>query len=458
MKNIHTLTCSNKKITLPILPNLEMTVEIEDNPFSLQLKDFFQMAARINKKRSFLFVSKLLGKHIPIKPRYGLLSGFMLASRYEEMVLHTNSEAKNSLLQAYYDSSASFNDEPFISMDKANPIIIGFAETATALGHSFSQAFYKGTFLHTTREVVNEISPLISFEEEHSHATSHRCYIKEEVLNNNREIILVDDELTTGKTAINIIRDIQSKYPRSKYTIVTILDWRSEASIKEMSVLEKELQINIQTVYLLKGKFTVSSNNINLVNEKEEVFLPAKGGNEEYLFLQNYVNIPSLPLTSTTQNSLENKEYYLKDTGRFGIEFDHSSSEWMESAANLLKEKRIGKTLCIGTGEFMYIPMRLAHFMGEDVWYQSTTRSPIFPFNKEHYGAKTSISFLNPEDNSIIHYLYNLKENQYDDIFLFLERKVEKKNLDELISKLMVYVKKVNIVFCSGRENIDECE
>ena len=452
MKNLHTLTYSNKKILLPIIHNLKMMIEIEKNPFGLPLDDFFSMAARINKKRSFLFVSKLLGKHIPINPKLGLLTGFLLACRYEEIVTNKISDTRDYLLHTYHQSKTAFRDDPFIKKEVASPIIIGFAETATALGHSFFQAFQQAIFFHTTRELANELSPIISFEEEHSHATSHRCYVDETVLNNDREIILVDDELTTGKTAINIIRDIQKKYPRNRYTVVSLLDWRSDEHLTEMKKLEEELQITIQSVCLLKGKFTLIEDNFDLSIEYAKEDIISYNPTIEYISLENYLHNRLLPLTSTTQNGRKKREYYLKDTGRFGIEKSDVSDDWIHEVSSMLKEKRIGKTLCIGTGEFMYIPMKIASLMGEELSFQSSTRSPIFPNNEEHYGAKTAISFANPEDPTIVNYLYNIEKYMYDDIFLFFERKVEEKDLQGLIERLKEsYIKKINIVYCSGR-------
>ncbi|MEM5592566.1 phosphoribosyltransferase domain-containing protein [Niallia circulans] len=110
------------------------------------------MAARINKRRAFLFVSRLLGKHLPIEPKKGLLTGFMLAARYEEIMTGKHSPQKEKLLEIYHDSSLPFLDKPFIQKEVCNPIIIGFAETATALGHSFSRLLNKHPFSYHKRK------------------------------------------------------------------------------------------------------------------------------------------------------------------------------------------------------------------------------------------------------------------------------------------------------------------
>ncbi|WP_312098197.1 phosphoribosyltransferase family protein [Niallia sp.] len=452
MRDLHTLTYLNKKISLPIIHNLRIDITIEENPFNLPLEDFFKMAARINKKRAFLFVSKLLGKHLPIEPKKGLLTGFMLAARYEEIVTGIITPQREALIANYSDSSLPFFDKPFISSKKANPIIIGFAETATALGHSFFRAFEHATFFHTTRENANELVPIISFEEEHSHATSHRCYVEEGILANDKEIILVDDELTTGRTAINIIRDIQRNYPRDKYTVVSILDWRSEEWQHEMKSLEQELQITIQVVSLLKGSFDLVGKEINLVSQTEILERNTEEPLLEYISLENYVKERVIPITSTCLAGSRNEYGYLKDTGRFGICTEEVTDTWIRQAASELEKKRVGTTLCIGTGEFMYIPMKLASFMGGNLHFQSTTRSPIYPNDEEEYGAKNAFCFSNPEDLDIANYLYNIKAKQYDDIFLFFERKVNMEQLKDLLSELKaVQAKKINIVYCSGR-------
>ncbi|MFL6517901.1 MAG: phosphoribosyltransferase domain-containing protein, partial [Bacillus sp. (in: firmicutes)] len=179
---------------------------MSENPYDLPLEELFTMAARINKKRSFLFVSKVLGKHLPIDPNKGLLIGALLGARYIELVKDTNCLETENLLTSFR-SGEPYQSKAFIT-EHVHPVVIGFAETATALGHAFFDCFQSAEYFHTTREELKQVNPEITFEEEHSHATSHRCYIPLELIQNEREIILVDDELTTGKTALNIIQSL----------------------------------------------------------------------------------------------------------------------------------------------------------------------------------------------------------------------------------------------------------
>lgn len=70
----------------------------------------------------------------------------------------------------------------------------------------------------------------------------------------------------------------------------------------------------------------------------------------------------------------------------------------------------------------MYIPMRIAAEMGDEVYYQSSTRSPIHPFDNATYGIKNAYSFDYPDDAEIGYFFYNISEGQYNEIFVFVER------------------------------------
>lgn len=408
------------------------------------------MAARRNKKRSFLFVSKILGKHLPIIPAKGLLTGMLLAERYATQT-SGKAFAEDLNLDEQFLKENPIVPNAFIP-ETINPVIIGFAETATALGQAFFAAFKKADYFHTTREVIDGQQPVITFEEEHSHATSHRCYISRNLLDNNREIILVDDEMSTGKTAINIIRSIQAEFPRESYTVVSILDWRSNEDVQKFRDLEADLGINIRCVSLLRGRFKVSGQS----PEKEEA-------PDEQAFTMTYPSIEKTYLqelnSDRASGNLGGKLSgipYSSYSGRFGlneqerIELDSVISD----AAARLSQGIAGKSvLCIGTGEFMYIPMAIAARLEGNICYQSTTRSPIHIINKENYGARYGMAFPNPEDPDIQHYLYNIAPFQYDHVLLFFEREVPYEWLKPMLEEFQkAGIASVNLIFLQGRE------
>lgn len=444
MNHIHSLTYSKQNHSFNILDQIEVKITVAENPYELPLHELFTMAARINKKRSFLFVSKLIGKHIPIKPCVGGVTGALLASRYIEQVKGDPNPDRDQLRMDFLLKN-HIETDVFIS-EKYNPIIIGFAETATALGHTFYDCFQKADYFHTTREQIDTLQPLIQFEEEHSHATSHRCYIDEQILNNEREIILVDDEITTGKTVLNIIRDIQKQFPRKEYTIVSILDWRSKECEQAFQEVEQAEGITIHCVSLLKGTIEVIGELKKV--QSNEVHSPVKEDFEQQI---NWVSALSLVKQPYPLKNFATNQTYIQETGRFAIQAasQHEIKAWTQKLGVKLADMRQStKTLCVGTGEFMYIPMQITKNMGEGVVYQSTTRSPIYIQNAPQYGVQYGLSFSNPEDPNIANFLYNIAPGFYDEVFIFLERKVENHLVNSMLEELKkTYIPIIHIVY-----------
>jgi hypothetical protein len=92
-----------------ILDFLQAEVEVTENHFDLPIEELFTMAARINKKRSFLFVSKLIGKHIPINPKKGLLTSALLAARYYKEASGIECQRKEELLTSFIMDNPTFS-------------------------------------------------------------------------------------------------------------------------------------------------------------------------------------------------------------------------------------------------------------------------------------------------------------------------------------------------------------
>ena len=72
-----------------------------------------------------------------------------------------------------------------------------------------------------------------------------------------KPICLVDDEITTGNTALNIIASIQKRFPRKEYTVLSLLDWRSEEDQQRLKEFEKLHDVQITTYALLTGTIQV---------------------------------------------------------------------------------------------------------------------------------------------------------------------------------------------------------
>lgn len=444
--------------TFNILDELNVTIQIDANPYQIPLKNLFGMAARVNKKRGFLFVSNVLGKHIPVSPTLSLLMGTALASHYMEVIHHNVHPYRDMIFQALRvldENLAPVQEYTFRLPERT--LFIGFAETATALGHSVFHCFENGRFLHTTREKVKELAPLINFEEEHSHATAQRVFTDKCYFDHCDPIVLVDDEITTGKTALNIIESIEKVFPRKKYVIISILDWRSEEDKASFKKVEDKLGISIQVVSLVAGSINVEGQPL-LYSEGSSETIAA--GNEKALI--KTIGLIDADASHTSYTSLKDIDmdfpsHYLVYTGRFGLSSADKMSvdRFVQRAGKMLKATRVGaKTLCVGTGEFMYLPMRIAAEMGEGVKFQSSTRSPIHSKNKAEYMIKHKLTFESPEDPSIINFLYNIPVDAYDEIFLFLERTLPSARLSSIVEKLQIIVPHLHIVECGGKVEV----
>ena len=405
--------------------DLRVSVTVKDDPYDLSPDALFSMAARRNEKRSFLFVSKVLGKHIPLSPYVPLLTSALLAARYMELThgIETNWAARiANALKTNKDLEDVYNEVAASPFDVSeNLLCIGFAETATALGHAMFDRF-RGDhyYVHTTREVIPSLKPALEFNEEHSHAVAHYVYAQSKgLVESDCPVILIDDEMTSGKTSLNIIRSIQSQYPRKKYAVVSILDWRSVEDEKAFRSLENELGITIDTICLMRGEMKAEGKVALEVAEesKRPEILPA---------------LHRVRLAFHLPDEMQNEFGYILYTGRFGLHSNYieTISEYARKCAGMLASRlEKGRTLCLGTGELMYLPMRIACALGDDVLYQSTTRSPVYPFNEENYAVKSASSYESPEHPGVINYLYNIIPGSYDNICVFFERPVDSERL-----------------------------
>ncbi|WP_036770315.1 phosphoribosyltransferase family protein [Pontibacillus halophilus] len=439
--DIHTSVYSKNQLPYNVLDDLQVGVSVEHNPYDLSMDQLFQMAARQNKKRAYLFVSPVLGKHIPVSPYRSLLTGALLAARLTEVVYDEPFPHRDELIRAFqqeHEEQVIYKQvqESRFSLPERS-LFIGFAETATALGQSVFEHFTNARYVHTTREDLVGIAPTLNFQEEHSHATDQRCYGEEEFTHDG-PVVLVDDEITTGKTALNIIRTMQETYPRSTYVVLSILDWRSEEHQQRFRSVEEEQGITIHEVSLLKGTME-SQGEVLLSNEPASESIDGETSVQE-ITAQPFKAFHSDRYVLSTNGVGEVSERpYLSNTGRFGLsESDQLALE--EAAASFglyLRNVRKGsKTLCLGTGEFMYIPMKLASYMGEGVQYQSTTRSPIHLADKKGYAVQAKLTYKSPEDRSVQHFLYNMHPNQYDEVFVFLERSRSEEEMKSFLEAL----------------------
>ncbi|MEG1002048.1 MAG: phosphoribosyltransferase domain-containing protein [Clostridium sp.] len=406
-----------------------MKINIEKNIYNIELDSLITVGKRVNNSlRNFLFISKVLGKHIEVRGDICKGIGILLASAMYE---NNNSNDINMLLE-YLKNPEKINEHTKSIIDSytfenkgEDILILGFAETATGLGMAVASSIENSFYLTTTREDINSIEPLVNFLEEHSHATVHKCFPleKKNIINKDR-IILVDDEITTGKSMINIIKELTKVTNVKKYTVLSILDWRSYEHKKLFEDMESETEIKANVVSLISGNIKVSDNRVFTNNNENEITNKTE-----------VINLNGLDRISVVSTENVKKSYY-KDSGRFGTSRDSIVKlDFMCSSIAREIEKYINsdwKILVMGHGENIYIPAKISSYLKNDTYFKTTTRSPIFCDKEEGYPIKSNNIFY---DEGVKYYMYNKEEieSKYDKVILITENDLNIKLTENIL-------------------------
>uniref|UniRef100_UPI002FDC62FA phosphoribosyltransferase domain-containing protein n=1 Tax=Streptomyces sp. IBSBF 3136 TaxID=2903524 RepID=UPI002FDC62FA len=185
------------------------------------------LALRRNPKRAHLLVSHVLGKHVPQSPSVVYDHGFRLGRRVRELLGDTRA---------------------------ASAVVLGYAETATGLGHCVADGLGLAPYLHSTRRPVPGLTPAGGFEESHSHATSHLLLPEDTaLLAGDGPLVLVDDEFSTGNTVLNTIRDLHARHPRDHYVVVALVDMRSAEDTARLSRFADDIGARVDLVAAASG-------------------------------------------------------------------------------------------------------------------------------------------------------------------------------------------------------------
>jgi hypothetical protein len=299
--------------------------------------------------------------------------------------------------------------------------VLGFAETATALGHAVRDGIPGALGAHSTRLVEPDRPPRLAFEESHSHAPDHRIVADVDVLDHDGPLVLVDDELTTGRTALNTIAAVHAHHPRERYVVCTLLDWRGPADRAAFAEVEVRLGARVDVVALLAGRADVGPDPGPVGPAPEPAAGLAPAADVRW---HRFARVPRL-------------------TGRH--RFDPSDAAALdelaaEVAATLDGARGDGRTLVLGTEELMYAPMRIAAALADrgpadrrPVWH-STTRSPISVRDEPGYAARHGIAFPDPGEPDRPSRCYNLAPGAYGDVVVVVEGPVGAGALDPLLA------------------------
>lgn len=390
----------------PVPPAPTVELRIEANPFGLPPAALFGVARRRNPKRSALFVSRVLGKHIPAPPAVvsfcGLLLGGVVAQALRPGLAATPADP-GRLLSDPSGAAAEVAGWRARPLEVGPVVVVGYAETATALGHLVAERLAGARFVHTTRMVEPEHPPVITFSEEHSHATAHRVSHRDpSVFAVADPVVLVDDELTTGRTALNTIRALHARHPRSRYLVASLLDWRDDEAREHFAATESELGVGIEVVSLLAGRVVGGVVDDQIL---EPDVTAADGASDPGGVVEHRLALPG-------------------PTGRHGWDPRHQGrlDEVLEEAASQVVTRLGGeRVLVVGTEELMYVPLRLAEHLGPRARFQSTTRSPVVVADVEGYPVRHRHVFTHPGAPDRPSFLYNAPPGTADDLVVVVE-------------------------------------
>lgn len=192
------------------------------------------LAERINPKRQFMFVSKVIGRYTPT-------------------MFSTLNDVSRSLVNQINGTDLEGDDN--------NVTLLSLAETGLGLGylvHNHLSEIYQNVLrIQTTRRTLS--APILAeFVEPHSHFPNHYIYKSfDQSINTHLEqtntLIIVDDEITTGNTIKNLVGSLKDKLPcLRKVIVLSLTDWSSALTLPDLE---------LKTYSLVKGTYTWEQDN-----------------------------------------------------------------------------------------------------------------------------------------------------------------------------------------------------
>lgn len=387
-------------ITLP-RGTLDLTYQTNsalDNDATYQLEDLLGFAQRINPKRAFLFVSKVLGRHIPVAP--------------------------STMRNAFTDLAN------LVPSDLPEPIlVIGMAETAVGLSAGVHQAlqtrYPNALLLNSTRHAQhnddNSETLLTTFSEDHSHASQHLIYqsadkATQEQLLASKTLIMVDDEASTGNTCVNVVTALRSAglAQLEQVHLTTLVDWslnqNQDAADMEDTISTRLPNIDFYRHHLLSGAWQWTD-----APNPEPITMPSvdttEAGSQPLGNTGNWGRFPTL-------DSTDGFDDYL---ARFQAVFTRFSGQ-----APFDKEQLPERILVLGSNEFVWLPFLLAEWLetqaqdsepGATVNFSALTRSPIALGG----AITTMLSFHDNYGLGMTNFAYNVAPSDWDLIVLCVE-------------------------------------
>ena len=413
-------------ITLP-RGTLDLTYQTNFSGASknYELEDLLGFAQRINPKRAFLFVSKVLGRHIPVAP-----------STMRDAFTDLANLVPNNL------------PEPIL--------VIGMAETAVGLSAGVHQAlqtrYPNALLLNSTRHAQhgsdNNHALLTTFREDHSHASQHLIYqsvdhVSQAQLLASKTLIMVDDEASTGNTCVNVVTALRNAGldQLQQVHLTTLVDWSldqhqgaadSDDAVSDQ-IAERLPNIEFQRHHLLSGAWTWTD-----APNPEPITMPSvdttEAGSHTLGDTGNWGRFPTLDSTNGFDN------YLLRFQTAFNV-FNKQAQFGKEQfeKGHFDKKQLPQRILVLGSNEFVWLPFLLAEWLetqtkNSTVNFSALTRSPIALGG----AITTMLSFSDNYGLGMTNFAYNVEPSDWDLIVLCVETSADSvddmwKDLDNVL-------------------------
>ena len=407
-KQYSTITLPRGTLDLTYQTNSATTrIESQTND-SYQLEDLLGFAQRINPKRAFLFVSKVLGRHIPVAP--------------------------TTMRKAFTDLA------DLVPSDLPEPIlVIGMAETAVGLSAGVHQAlqtrYPQALLLNSTRHAQHDEnsdangmdSLLTTFCEDHSHASQHLIYQSKDSVTQARllaskTLIMVDDEASTGNTCVNVVTALRDAglTQLEQVHLTTLVDWSLDQenanqktnTANPASMADRLAGIEFHRHHLLSGAWQWTD-----APNPEPITMPSvdttAAGSQALGDTGNWGRFPTLNSTDGFANHLSSFQAALtRFNGQKQFDVTHLPQ----------------KILVLGSNEFVWLPFLLAEWLeiasqqvstdtDTVIKFSALTRSPIALGG----AITTMLSFSDNYGLGMTNFSYNVDPNEWDLIVLCVE-------------------------------------
>ena len=350
-----------------------------------------------NTRRKYLVVNRLQGKHIPVSPKEALQMFRSLAE----------------LIKEAYPSERI--------------LMVGFAETATAIGAAVAIEC-QAAYMQTTREVIDGVDYLY-FSESHSHATEQKLVKTDldKIIGKTDRIVFIEDEVTTGNTILNIVRLIQKTYAQPvSFAVASILNGMNEEALENYKNLKIPVHYLVKTAhdtYTEIAEQYQADGTCHICTKPQEKEVEQQKEVQQQIEMQQTKEAQQPIEVQEISGWINARRLHTADTYKQACEQLWQEIQQKYGYTKYTKETETGRRiLVLGTEEFMYPALYVGAKLeeaGYTVRMHATTRSPIAVSKEEKYPLHTRYELASLYDKNRITFVYDLTE--YEEVLVLTD-------------------------------------